>query len=108
MPAQRRIRIYRLDERMFSLLLREGAITRCMRGVPSDADFAGATYDFTSRSVLVAFDHPSFDEVPIGAETPRAPVAFELIEHPQRDLGMHIPIEMGLGPLYADDYSRHE
>lgn len=99
-----RMRIYRLDERMFSLLLREGAVTRCMRGVPADAHCMGANYDFSTRSVLVAFEHPSFEDVPMGAESPRAPVVFELIEHPQRDIGMHIPTEMGLGPLWSDDY----
>ena len=79
---------------------------RCMCGVPADAAWYGASYDFPSRSILVAFEHPSFDPVDAGAESPSAPVVFEIIESPQRDLGMIIPVEIGTGPLWSDDYMR--
>lgn len=102
----RRIRLYRLDERMLGLLIREEATTRCMCGAPADAACVGVNYDHATRAIIVAFEHPSFAPVELGEEAPRARVAFEIVDHPQRDLGMHIPTEIGTGPMYTDDYAK--
>ncbi len=104
----RRIRLYWLDERMLGLLLREAATTHCMCGAPADAVCVGANYDYSARAIIVAFEHPSFAPVELGTEAPFAQVAFEIVEHPQRDLGMHIPTEIGTGPLFLDDYAKGE
>ncbi len=98
----RRIQSCRLDERMLGLLLCEGAKVRCMSGVPADAVCVGMDFDFSTRSILVAFEHPSFEPMPMGYAIPSMLIAFEIIEHPWRDAGMHVPTEMGIGPLGAN------
>lgn len=76
------IKGFKLSQTMFGVLLRHGATVRCMAGIPADARFLSAHNDYQSRSIVVVFEHPLFDEVEEGTEFPIVHASFEVIEDP--------------------------
>jgi hypothetical protein len=52
-------------------LMVDGATWRMVNGVPPDAKLLNSCYDQRSMCMFFVFEHPSFDAVPEGAETPR-------------------------------------
>jgi hypothetical protein len=77
---ERRIVEVVLTEHMLGIMFREGALVRCMSGVPEDAVLLGVSADFARRVFTAHFEHLSFDKVAMGACPPTRMVALEVIE----------------------------
>jgi hypothetical protein len=85
--AKRRIVEVVLTEHMLSVMFREGAMVRCMSGVPEDAVMLGVSADFARRAFVAHFEHPSFDEVDMAAFPPTRMIALEIVESAENYYG---------------------
>lgn len=67
--AARRLRIYRVDERLFSEIFAENWNVRrfcVIQGVPRDAKFISIDSNWESRCVKLMYEHHTFEEVAEG------------------------------------------
>jgi hypothetical protein len=82
MENQRRVRAYVVTAKMLEILLFEGAMARCMSGVPPEAKMLGLVADYRRDAVILTFEHPTFAPVPDGVESPMLFASFEIVEDP--------------------------
>lgn len=78
----RNIACVSVSENLLIETMTQGWTTRnrvltCIKGLPEDAKYAGASFDARSLNVLYFFTHPSFTEVPEGAEIPQFNIIYE-------------------------------
>lgn len=96
MNDDRHIIAIRMNEAMMHVFFREGATFRCVAGVPADAVFLGCVGEFSRRSIVAHFEHPSFPVYLLGAEPIMHDVCYEVIEHPQAGMVDMIPVKIGM------------
>lgn len=65
MNEPRRGKVFCIPIQMIEALAREGAMVRCMRGIPEGAKIVGVDYDVARDCFTVACMHPSFPPVDI-------------------------------------------
>lgn len=82
----RHVLIVSIGEEAMDILFREGAMIRCMVGVPPDAILLGVHVNWPRRAFEAMFEHPSFPLCRIGEEAQSKRLCFEIIEHPRADL----------------------
>jgi len=54
-------------------------VTVCDIGLPEGAELIGSYHDGNRRTVVLVYHHESFDDVPIGADTPIRDVVYKQI-----------------------------
>jgi len=88
----RHLLIAELDEDLLRLICFEGATIRCTAGMPEDARFVGASFNFARNRFDVAFEHPSFPETAPGLRPPSGRIAFEVVARSDRAPPSTIPV----------------
>ena len=73
----RRVKVVRLDDSVFTDMLTAGNMYRVLAGVPHGAKLLGADKDILTRQWVVSFEHPSFPEHVEGERATEQPVIYE-------------------------------